>query len=66
MDSRTELEIQHGELLSFQAKMSNIAGRIPLVRNLMKMIHSKKGRDTLILGAVITVCGMILIWRLFK
>ncbi|KAL3901894.1 MAG: hypothetical protein SGCHY_000254 [Lobulomycetales sp.] len=59
-ETQESLNMQHSLLSNAQGRMTAIASRIPVVNTLLGRIKSKKTRDTVVLGFVISCCICVL------
>ncbi|KAL4070702.1 V-snare-domain-containing protein [Scleroderma citrinum] len=60
-ETRAEFTRQRASLSSINTRMANIIGTMPGINNLLSMIKSRRRRDSIILGLVITVCLILLL-----
>ncbi|XP_072318645.1 Golgi SNAP receptor complex member 1 [Eucyclogobius newberryi] len=65
MATKENVTSQRGVLKSIQSKVNTLANRFPTINNLIQRINLRKRRDSLILGAVIGVCTIILLLYAF-
>ncbi|NXW92827.1 GOSR1 protein, partial [Alopecoenas beccarii] len=65
MATKENMTSQRGMLKSIQSKMNTLANRFPAVNNLIQRINLRKRRDSLILGAVIGICTILLLLYAF-
>uniref|UniRef100_A0A3Q4HJT5 Golgi SNAP receptor complex member 1 n=1 Tax=Neolamprologus brichardi TaxID=32507 RepID=A0A3Q4HJT5_NEOBR len=65
MATKENITFQRGMLKSIQSKVNTLANRFPAINNLIQRINLRKRRDSLILGAVIGVCTILLLLYAF-
>ncbi|XP_043910413.1 Golgi SNAP receptor complex member 1 [Protopterus annectens] len=65
MATKENIMSQRGLLKTIQSKMNTLANRFPAVNNLIQRINLRKRRDSLILGAVIGICTILLLLYAF-
>uniref|UniRef100_A0A3P9CCS8 Golgi SNAP receptor complex member 1 n=1 Tax=Maylandia zebra TaxID=106582 RepID=A0A3P9CCS8_9CICH len=65
MATKENVTFQRGMLKSIQSKVNTLANRFPAINNLIQRINLRKRRDSLILGAVIGVCTILLLLYAF-
>uniref|UniRef100_A0A7N5K1I0 Golgi SNAP receptor complex member 1 n=1 Tax=Ailuropoda melanoleuca TaxID=9646 RepID=A0A7N5K1I0_AILME len=65
MATKENMTSQRGMLKSIQSKMNTLANRFPAVNSLIQRVNLRKRRDSLILGAVIGVCTILLLLYAF-
>ncbi|CAL9683910.1 unnamed protein product [Knipowitschia caucasica] len=65
MATKENMTSQRGVLKSIQSKVNTLANRFPTINNLIQRVNLRKRRDSLILGAVIGVCTIILLLYAF-
>ncbi|XP_030078172.1 Golgi SNAP receptor complex member 1 isoform X1 [Microcaecilia unicolor] len=65
MATKENMTSQRGMLKTIQSKMNTLANRFPAVNNLIQRINLRKRRDSLILGAVIGICTILLLLYAF-
>lgn len=65
MATKENMTFQRGILKSIQTRVTTLANRFPAINSLIQKINLRKRRDSLILGAVIGVCTIILLLYTF-
>ncbi|XP_052866924.1 Golgi SNAP receptor complex member 1 [Anopheles cruzii] len=65
METKEHLSSQRQHLKRFQTRMHDISNRFPLISSLIQRINIRKRRESLILGAVIAVCTILLLLYAF-
>ncbi|CAJ1065578.1 Golgi SNAP receptor complex member 1 28 kDa [Xyrichtys novacula] len=65
MATKENMTSQRGMLKSIQSRVNTLANRFPTINNLIQRINLRKRRDSLILGAVIGVCTILLLLYAF-
>ncbi|XP_069082372.1 Golgi SNAP receptor complex member 1 isoform X2 [Pleurodeles waltl] len=65
MATKENMTSQRGMLKTIQSKMNTLANRFPAVNNLIQRINLRKRRDSLILGAVVGICTILLLLYAF-
>uniref|UniRef100_A0A5F9D2Z9 Golgi SNAP receptor complex member 1 n=1 Tax=Oryctolagus cuniculus TaxID=9986 RepID=A0A5F9D2Z9_RABIT len=65
MATKENMTSQRGMLKSIHSKMNTLANRFPAVNSLIQRINLRKRRDSLILGAVIGICTILLLLYAF-
>ncbi|KAG8450427.1 hypothetical protein GDO86_002910 [Hymenochirus boettgeri] len=65
MATKENMTSQRGMLKSIQSRMNTLANRFPAVNSLIQRINLRKRRDSLILGAVIGICTILLLLYAF-
>lgn len=61
MATKENMTSQRGMLKSIQSRVNTLANRFPAVNSLIQRINLRKRRDSLILGAVIGICTILLL-----
>ncbi|XP_053562109.1 Golgi SNAP receptor complex member 1 isoform X1 [Bombina bombina] len=65
MATKENMTSQRGFLKSIQSRMNTLANRFPALNSLIQRINLRKRRDSLILGAVIGICTILLLLYAF-
>uniref|UniRef100_A0A8C7GC15 Golgi SNAP receptor complex member 1 n=2 Tax=Oncorhynchus TaxID=8016 RepID=A0A8C7GC15_ONCKI len=65
MATKENMTSQRGLLKSIHSRVNTLANRFPAINNLIQRINLRKRRDSLILGAVIGVCTILLLLYAF-
>uniref|UniRef100_A0A3Q1I0K4 Golgi SNAP receptor complex member 1 n=1 Tax=Anabas testudineus TaxID=64144 RepID=A0A3Q1I0K4_ANATE len=65
MATKENMTSQRGMLKSIQSRVNTLANRFPAINSLIQRINLRKRRDSLILGAVIGVCTILLLLYAF-
>uniref|UniRef100_A0A3Q3GZY5 Golgi SNAP receptor complex member 1 n=1 Tax=Labrus bergylta TaxID=56723 RepID=A0A3Q3GZY5_9LABR len=65
MATKENMTSQRGYLKSIQSRVNTLANRFPTINNLIQRINLRKRRDSLILGAVVGVCTILLLLYAF-
>uniref|UniRef100_A0A4W3IRT9 Golgi SNAP receptor complex member 1 n=1 Tax=Callorhinchus milii TaxID=7868 RepID=A0A4W3IRT9_CALMI len=65
MATKENVTSQRGMMKSIQSKVNTLANRFPAINSLVQRINLRKRRDTLILGAVIGICTILLLLYAF-
>uniref|UniRef100_A0A3Q2Y5Q3 Golgi SNAP receptor complex member 1 n=1 Tax=Hippocampus comes TaxID=109280 RepID=A0A3Q2Y5Q3_HIPCM len=65
MATKENMTSQRGMLKSIQSRVNTLANRFPAINSLIQRINLRKRRDSLILGAVIGVCTILLMLYAF-
>ncbi|KAF7656782.1 hypothetical protein LDENG_00036290 [Lucifuga dentata] len=65
MAAKDNITFQRGMLKSIQTRVTTLANRFPAINSLVQKINLRKRRDSLILGAVIGVCTILLLLYTF-
>ncbi|XP_018784217.1 PREDICTED: Golgi SNAP receptor complex member 1 [Bactrocera latifrons] len=66
IETREHLLSQRQAFKRLQTRFNDISNRFPLISSLIQRINIKKKRDSLILGAVIAVCVILLLLYAFN
>ncbi|XP_050087472.1 Golgi SNAP receptor complex member 1 [Anopheles aquasalis] len=66
METKEHLSSQRQHLKRFQTRMHDISNRFPMISSLIQRINIRKRRESLILGAVIAVCTILLLLYAFN
>lgn len=61
MKTKEDLLIQRSTLKAIQTKMTTLANRFPVINSLIQRINLRKRRDSIILGAVLGVCLILIL-----
>ncbi|XP_022211491.1 Golgi SNAP receptor complex member 1 [Drosophila obscura] len=61
IETRDNLHAQRQSFKRLQTRFNDISNRFPLISSLIQRINIKKRRDSLILGAVVAVCVILLL-----
>lgn len=65
METKEHLSSQRHSLKRLQTRFNDISNRFPVISSLMSRINIRKRRDSIILGAVIAGCTILLILYAF-
>lgn len=65
METKEHLSSQRHHLKRLQTRFNDLSNRFPMISSLVQRINIRKRRDSLILGAVIGVCTILLILYAF-
>ena len=60
--TRDTLFQQRGTFKKVQSQLNEMARKYPAINNLLIKINIRKRRDSIIIGAVISLCIIFLIW----
>ncbi|XP_055385619.1 Golgi SNAP receptor complex member 1 [Condylostylus longicornis] len=66
LETKDHLLSQRHSFKRFQTRLNDISNRFPLISSLLQRINIKKRRDSLILGAIIGVCTVLLLLYVFS
>ncbi|KAL7729913.1 hypothetical protein ACLKA6_009226 [Drosophila palustris] len=66
IETRENLHAQRQAFKRIQTRFNDISNRFPLINSLIQRINIKKRRDSLILGAVIAFCVILLLLYAFN
>ncbi|XP_055638044.1 Golgi SNAP receptor complex member 1 [Toxorhynchites rutilus septentrionalis] len=65
METKEHLTSQRQHMKRFQTRMHDISNRFPMISSLVQRINIRKRRESLILGAVIAICTILLLLYAF-
>lgn len=65
MEARDHLTLQRHSLKRLQTRFNDISNRFPVISSLLSRINIRKRRDSIILGAVIAGCTILLLLYAF-
>ncbi|XP_051963181.1 Golgi SNAP receptor complex member 1 [Xyrauchen texanus] len=65
MATKENMTSQRGMLKSIQSRVNTLANRFPAINNLIQRVNLRKRRDSLILGAVIGICTILVLLYAF-
>uniref|UniRef100_A0A1X7VHS8 Golgi SNAP receptor complex member 1 n=1 Tax=Amphimedon queenslandica TaxID=400682 RepID=A0A1X7VHS8_AMPQE len=66
MTTKENLSHQRGAFSNITSRMQAVTHRFPLINSVVQKINLRKRRDSLILGAVIAVCLIILLYFIVR
>jgi len=65
-ETRTEFARQQSSLGAIQTRMVGVLNTVPGINKVLSMIHSRRRRDTYIMGGLIAVCLFIILNYMFQ
>jgi len=64
-ETRSEFSRQRASLASINTRIVHVIGTIPGINNLISMIKSRRRRDSIIIGALLGVCTIVILTYLW-